>query len=126
MLEVHHFIQMIFTKLFKNSTRLVPGDQQDIHESFTLLCSSGAEDMNDLIAEHFQIGCQTTRTCKQCYKHERQSPETLTTIILPVLNGIHDLENSIARNMNYNVFIYCCVCSEDTLARVNTSIYWKH
>ena len=56
--------------------KLVPGEQQDIHESFTLLCSGGAEDMNDLIAEHFQIGCQTTRTCKQCYKHEYQSPET--------------------------------------------------
>ena len=70
--------------------------------------------MNGLIAEHFQIGCQTTRTCKQCYKHEYQSPEMLTIIILPVLNGIHDLENSIARNMNDNVFIYCSVCGEDT------------
>lgn len=93
---------------------LVPGEQQDIHESFTLLCSSGAESMNDIIAGHFQIGCQTTRTCKQCYRHEYQSPETLTTIILPVLNGIHDLESSIARNMDDHVFIYCNVCGEDT------------
>ena len=32
---------------------LVSGEQQDIHESFTLLCSNGTENMNDIIARHF-------------------------------------------------------------------------
>ena len=93
---------------------LVPGEQQDIHESFTLLCSNGTENMNDIIARHFQIGYQVAKTCKKCDRREYQSPETLTTIILPVLNGIHDLENTIDRNMNDHVPMHCSICGEDT------------
>jgi ubiquitin C-terminal hydrolase len=107
-------------KAIQDEYKLVPGEQQDIHEIFTRLCSSGTQNMNDIIAIHFQSGCQFTKTCRVCAKHDDLTPETRTTIILPVLNGIHNLERSIVHAMNDDhVPIYCSSCENVTANKLS-------
>ncbi|CAB4020459.1 zinc finger MYM-type 1-like [Paramuricea clavata] len=107
-------------KAIQDEYKLVPGEQQDIHEIFTRLCSSGTQNMNDIIAIHFQSGCQFTKTCRVCAKHDDLTPETRTTIIVPVLNGIHNLERSIVHAMNDDhVPIYCSSCEKSTANKLS-------
>ncbi|CAB4037276.1 Ubiquitin carboxyl-terminal hydrolase 10 [Paramuricea clavata] len=107
-------------KAIEDEYKLVPGEQQDIHEIFTRLCSSGTQNMNDFIAIHFQSGCQFTKTCRECVKHDDLPPETRTTIIVPVLNGIQDLERSIVHSMNDDhVPIQCSSCAKVTVNKLS-------
>ena len=94
-------------RAFQKEHGLNPGEQHDIHESFTLLCSAGADGMNDILASHFQIGCQYAKTCVECYFREDLQPETLTALLIPVLNGVKHLERSVVNSINNQVSIYC-------------------
>ncbi|CAB4012376.1 Hypothetical predicted protein [Paramuricea clavata] len=106
-------------KAIEDEYKLYPGEQ-DIHEIFTRLCSSGTQNMNDIIAIHFQSGCQFIKTCRECVKHDALPPETRKTIIVPVLNGIQDLERSIVHSMNDDhVPIYCSSCENVTVNKLS-------
>ncbi len=54
----------------KDEYGVVDGEQQDIHETFTLLCSAGTQNMNDIIASQFESGCQYRKTCTECLERK--------------------------------------------------------
>ena len=93
---------------------LSSGEQQDILEIFTLICSTDMQNTNSPIASHFQIGSQFSKMCRECGYREDNTPETYTSVILPVLNGIQDLERSIENNMNDHINIHCGSCNKIT------------
>ncbi len=101
-------------KAMQDEYNLTAGEQQDIQEMFTFLCSTGIQNMNDIIASQFQTGCQFRKTCKNCGMYEDNSPETPTTILVPVLHGIQDLERSIENTMIDHISIHCSYCNDVT------------
>ena len=88
-------------RAMQNRYNIVANEQRDIHESFTTICSDGEETgMNDVVASHFHIGSQFRTTCRECGSFKDGTPETHTSLIVHVLNGIDDLEKAIEGGYN--------------------------
>jgi ubiquitin C-terminal hydrolase len=108
----HHGLNAAFYPIelyqaMQDEYSFVAGQQQDIQEIFTFMSAPGEQNTNCIIASHFQIGCQHWKMCQECGKCEDGSPETPTSIIVPVLNGIEDLERSIENSMSEHINIHC-------------------
>ena len=54
------------------------------------------------------------KTCREYGSFEDGTPETHTTLIVPVLNGINDLEKAVETNMNQDIAVRCAKCGKDT------------
>ncbi len=104
----------LYKAMLQDEYNLTAGEQQDIQEMFTFLCSTGIQNMNDIIASQFQTGFQFRKTCKNCGMYEDNSPETPTTILVPVLHGIQDLKRSIENTMIDHISIHCSYCNDVT------------
>ena len=99
----------------QNSYSVVANEQCDIHETFMTICSDGdKKDINDVVASHFHIGSQFRTTCRECGSFEDGTPETHTTLIIPVLNGVNDLGKAVEMNMNQDITVRCAKCGKDT------------
>ncbi|CAB4032869.1 ubiquitin carboxyl-terminal hydrolase 26 29 37, partial [Paramuricea clavata] len=94
---------------FQCELQYAPGEQCDIHESFTSLCCSRSG-MNEEIGSHFQVGIQFRKTCLECSGHEDGPPETFTSLPLSVLDDIPQVEDSIENILYENIAIFCHVC----------------
>jgi ubiquitin C-terminal hydrolase len=94
---------------FQCELQYAPGEQCDIHESFTSLCCPRSG-MNEEIASHFQVGVQFRKTCLECSGHEDGPPETFTSLPLSVLDDIPQVEDSIENILYENISIICRVC----------------
>lgn len=102
-------------RAMQNRYNIVANEQRDIHESFTTICSDGEETgMNDVVASHFHIGSQFRTTCRECGSFKDGTPETHTSLIVHVLNGIDDLEKAIETNMKEDITVRCIKCDKDT------------
>ena len=102
-------------RAMQNRYNVVANEQRDIHETFMTICSDGdKKDINDVVASHFHIGNQFRKTCRECGSFEDGTPETHTTLIVPVLNGINDLEKAVETNMNQDITVRCAKCGKDT------------
>ena len=99
----------------QNRYNVVANKQCYLHETFMTICSDGdKKDINDAVASHFHIGSQFRKTCKECASFEVGTPETHTTLIAPLLNGINDLEKAVETNMNQDITVRCAKCGKDT------------
>ena len=99
----------------QNRYNVVANEQRYMHETFMTICSDGdKKDINDAFASHFHIGSQFRKTCRECGSFEDGTPETHTILIVPVLNGIKDLEKAVETNMNQDISLRCAKCDKDT------------
>ena len=101
-------------KAFHSQFHFIPGAQNDIHESFTNLCSGGGR-YDDVVGSHFQGVILYVNTCTECKKVVNCNPEPFTTIFLPLSNDMNDIGESVEESLNdVNIAAFCDRCDKRT------------
>ena len=105
------FYPSVFLNAFTEEHNFPLGEQCDVQEAFTRLCSNTKE---TAIGDAFNIGTQTRKTCMSCGNFEDSMPETQTSLIVSPRNGIDDLENAIRNCLEDTVNACCSPCKSET------------
>ena len=99
-------------KAFHSQFHYIPGAQNNIHESFTNLCSGGGR-YDDVVGSHFQGAIRYIKTCTECNKIVNCNPEPFTTIFVPLANDIIDIGESIEDSLNEDsIAAFCDRCDK--------------
>ena len=106
----------IFHREMQTRFHIRPNEQRDIHEIFTIIYSDGeGTEVNQTFASRFHIGSQFQNMCKGCAYFEDGTAETSTSLMIPVSNGINDLEKAVEISMKEEVRVWYATCKRDTI-----------
>ena len=101
-------------KAFHSQFHYIPGAQNDIHESFTNLCSGGSR-YDDVVGSHLEGVILYVNTCTECKKVVNCNPEPFISTFLPLSNDMKDIGESVEESLNdVNIAAFCDRCDKRT------------
>ena len=110
---------------FHGQFHYTPGEQNDIHESFSRLCCSGGGKYDNVLERHFQGSIQYQKTCTQCGNVEYCNPELFTSIFLALNSGYKKKVGQLVQeSLNDEITACCDRCKKETIhTRTGTFVF---